>query len=178
MTRADEIQNRCDELKRENGDDRFFTGREIRMLPEVLHPDESLISLCSGLTDGTTWLIVLTDRRIVLLDKGMFWGMKEISIDLNKVNSITQNSGLFFSKITIGDGAAGYLIDMVAKKAAKSFTQKANETLSAIRSHGGSTSRSNDDDRTSQLERIASLRASGALSESEFLGEKRRILKG
>jgi len=176
MTRAEEIQNRCDELKRENGDDRFFTGREIKMLPEVLHADERLISLCSGFTDGTTWLIVLTDRRIVLLDKGMFWGMKEISIDLNKVNSISQKSGLFLAKITVGDGAAGYVIDMVAKKAAASFTQKANETLGNLRT-GGAPGRSFEDDRTSQLERIASLRASGALSESEFLGEKRRILK-
>lgn len=116
MTRAEEIQNRCDELKRENGDDRFFTGREIKMLPEVLSQDERLISLCSGLTQGSTWLIVLTDRRIVLLDKGMFWGMKEISIDLNKVNSITQKAGFFFAKIIIGDGSAGYEIDNVAKR--------------------------------------------------------------
>lgn len=177
MTRAEEIQNRCDELKRENGDDRFFTGREIKMLPEVLGPDERLISLCSGLTDGTTWLIVLTDRRILLLDKGMFWGMKEISIDLNKVNSITQKAGLFFAKIIVGDGAAGYEIDNVAKRAAKSFAQKANDTLATMRSGGGVMTLTSDADRTSQLERIASLRDSGVLSEAEFLGEKRRILK-
>ena len=175
MTRAEEIQNRCDELKRENGDDRFFTGREIKMLPEVLSQDERLISLCSGLTQGSTWLIVLTNRRIILLDKGMFWSMKEISIDLNKVNSITQKAGFFFAKIIIGDGSAGYEIDNVAKSAARSFTQKANEALATLRSGGGS--RSADDDRTSQLERIAALRASGALSDIEFQAEKRRILK-
>ena len=48
--------------------DLFGTAKEVTHLPEILHDDESIKYLTSGLMDGTTWLIVCTQKRILLLD--------------------------------------------------------------------------------------------------------------
>ena len=48
--------------------------------------------------DGNTWLITLTDRRIIFLDKGMIYGLKQTTIDLDKVNAVSGETGLFLEK--------------------------------------------------------------------------------
>ena len=59
------------------GDDQFFTKKELKHLPEILREGEQLLAFTSGIMDGNTWLISLTDRRIIFLDKGMIWGLKQ-----------------------------------------------------------------------------------------------------
>ena len=48
--------------------DTFGTKKEIRYLPEVLDSDEKIVGLTSGVLQGTTWLIVCTDRRVIFLE--------------------------------------------------------------------------------------------------------------
>jgi hypothetical protein len=197
MTHAERVASQVSAIIAENGDDRFFTNKEIKALPEVLSPDETLLSFCSGMYEGNTWLLSLTDRRIVFLDKGMLWGMKQTSVDLTKINSITLDKGLFFAKIRINDGGTGYLIDMVAKGISSIFVSKVEQALAALRSgrpvvppgaapdmRSISPARSEpssppfSEDRLARIERLVTLRESGALTEAEFQAEKARIISG
>jgi hypothetical protein len=78
------------------GDDQFFTRKELEHLPEILSDGERVLAFASGLMDGNTWLIALTDRRIVFLDKGIFYGLKQATIDLDKVNAVGRNRYLLW----------------------------------------------------------------------------------
>ena len=57
-----------DRIAKELGDDQFFTKKELNHLPEVLSDGEQVLPL-PGLMDGNTWLVTLTDRRIIFSTK-------------------------------------------------------------------------------------------------------------
>lgn len=51
---------------------------EIQELPTVLGVDEHIKALTSGLIDKKTWLIVCTNKRVLMLDKGIIYGLELI----------------------------------------------------------------------------------------------------
>lgn len=129
-----------DELKAEyrriaelSGDDGFGTKRELKYLPQLLLDEEQVLAFSSGLMDNNTWLIVLTDRRVLFLDKGMLYGMKESSIPLDRINGVSGESGLLMGKIIINDGFAARQIKNVAKKSVRPFINRLQQELDRVR---------------------------------------------
>jgi hypothetical protein len=161
-------------IAREIGDDQFFTKKELNHLPKILADGEQVLAFTSGLMDNHTWLITLTDRRIIFLDKGMFFGLKQITIDLDKVNAVTGETGFLLGKIKIEDGAKERLIDNVWKKTVIQFTNKARDAISAYKHHGSMPI--DHDDHISKLERLAILKEKGILTQKEFEQQKAKIL--
>lgn len=68
--------------------------KEIKHLPEVLQDNKIICYLTSGLIEGNTWLIVCTNKRVIFLDKGLLYGLEQLEISLDKINSISQKRGL------------------------------------------------------------------------------------
>lgn len=60
--------------------DEWGTRKEIAELPSILRLDEEIKAMTSGLTEGNTWLIVCTNKRVLMLDKGMIYGLKLIDM--------------------------------------------------------------------------------------------------
>lgn len=172
------FQEKCKRIAKEMGDDRFFTKKEINYLPEILRPEENILGFASGLMDGNTWLITLTDRRIIFLDKGMLYGLKQSIVDLNKVNSVSGKTGLIFGDITITDGAGHKTITNVPKKTVKPFTNKVQEAMEALPSPTitNQPQQANVQDPIELLEKLAKLKSQGILTEEEFLAKKGEIL--
>jgi len=54
---------------------RYFTKKERNHLHKVLSPGEQIHAMTSGLHDGSTWLITITNKRVLFLDKGMLYGL-------------------------------------------------------------------------------------------------------
>lgn len=167
-----------DRIAKELGDDQFFTKKELNHLPEVLSDGEQVLAFTSGLMDGNTWLITLTDRRIIFLDKGMIYGLKQTAIDLDKVNSVSGHTGIIFGKITIEDGASSRLIDNVWKKTVVAFTNKVRDAIEARKSASrhALASQSTGDDVVTKLERLAALLEKGVINQEEFAQQKAKIL--
>jgi len=126
-----ELNREYGRIAQEMGDDRFFTSKELNYLQKVLMECEQVLAFASGLMDGNTWLIVLTDKRIIFLDKGLVYGLKQVVIDLDRVNSVAGNTGLLFGKIMITDGARERKIENVWKKTVRPFTNKVQEAIEA-----------------------------------------------
>ncbi|OED08128.1 PH domain-containing protein [Burkholderia sp. A2] len=167
-------------IAQEIGDDQFFTKKELNHLPEILMDGEQVLAFSSGLMDGNTWLIVLTDHRVVFLDKGLIYGLKQVSINLDKVNSVSGTTGIMFGEIRIEDGASERIVKNVWKKTVVPFTNKVRD---AIREY---TRVSNPAiavsvppaaaDVVSKLERLAALKERGILTDAEFVEQKMKIL--
>ena len=171
-----ELTSKYNEIAKEIGDARFSTRKELDYLPEVLLDGEQILVFASGMMDSNTWLIAVTDRRVLFLDKGMFWGLKQTSIDLSRVNSVSGETGIVFGKITIADGAQNYTITMVSKTSVKPVTNKINEYLE--RRRAGNTIQPSGGGTVDELERLAALREKGLLTDEEFQTEKAKILAG
>ena len=159
----------------------FFTSKEIRYLHQILVPGETLHGITSGFYEARTWVIVITNMRLVFLDKGMFYGLKQVDMPLSQVDSISHKTGLFFGEIEVATASGSKTIGKITKR---DVVKVASIIAGLI--HGGSSlpeakpsapSFPSGDDLASQLERLATLRDKGALTEEEFQLSKARVLE-
>ena len=75
-----------------------------------------MLAFTSGMMDRNTWLITLTDARVIFLDKGMLYGLKQTFIDLDKIDAVSGSTGILWGKISINDGHKKHDITNVWKK--------------------------------------------------------------
>ena len=167
----------CHRIAKEMGDSRFFTRKELGHLPAILMTGEQVLGFTSGLMDGNTWLIVLTDRRIIFLDRGFFYGLKQSVIDLDKVNTVSGQTGLILGSISIQDGASNRTIRNVPKRTVLKFTNKVQEALQARKSTSFGVVPQVNEDLYSKLERLAALQEKGILTAEEFKRQKEKLLE-
>ena len=102
--------------------DAFF--RFEQRLPETLEPGESIKALTSGVMDGNTWLVICTDRRVLFLDKGLIYGLKQMEIPLDGISSVSQRMGLVLGSIQIlGAGLSGMKVNNIPKDDVAKFAK-------------------------------------------------------
>ena len=112
--------------------DTFGAKVEVRYLPAILAPDETVLGLTSGAHDGHTWLIVCTDRRVIFLDKGWFFGLTQVEIPLDSISSIAHETGIMFGTIGItGAGLAGMTIKQISKSSVGKFVRSVQDARQA-----------------------------------------------
>ncbi|MDR3258280.1 MAG: PH domain-containing protein [Fusobacteriaceae bacterium] len=169
----EEIQNRMKELGQI---DTFGTKKEIKELPNILREGETIEYLTSGFLNGNTWLIVCTNKRILFLDKGMFFGLKQVETPLEKINSIESGQGLIFGNITIWNGASAMKIDNIQKGTIQPMMDAINKSIGALKENKNNEKLSEIKDPIEQLEKFASLRDKGIITEEEFNAKKAQIL--
>ncbi|SKA09986.1 Short C-terminal domain-containing protein [Cetobacterium ceti] len=172
----DEILKRIKELGQV---DTFGTKKEIKELPNILFPDETIEYLMSGFLNGNTWLITCTNKRVLFLDKGLLFGCKQLETPLEKINSIQSNKGLILGSITIWDGAGPMKIDKVQKYSLQPFVTAVNNAKEALKK--SSTTHvvhheEKKEDFIAQLEKLAELRERGIVTQEEFEAKKKQIL--
>lgn len=175
-----DLKAKYKEIAEKIGDDQFFTKKELNYLPEILRPGEDVLAFSSGYMDGNTWLITLTDKRIIFLDKGMIWGLKQTAIDLDKINAISGKTGIIFGDILIEDGAKERKITNVWKKTVKIFTNMVQDAIEnnkqQLRQPHQQVSNNTEEDKYAKLEKLADLKEKGIITEDEFNIEKQKIL--
>lgn len=158
--------------------DLFGTAKEVSHLPEVLHDDENIKYLTSGLMNGTTWLIVCTQKRIVMLDYGMFFGIKQSEMNLESINSISYQTGLLFGAIEIWHGGARMLIENCEKRTIKPFVEAVQSAMKEQKAASQSSSQTAApvQDIAGQIEKLAALMDKGLLTKEEFDAQKTKLL--
>ncbi|MBV4438584.1 PH domain-containing protein [Clostridium tyrobutyricum] len=168
-----------EQMKKVNVRDTFGTKKEIKFLPEVLRDDEVIKYMTSGFLEGNTWLVTCTNKRIIFLDKGMVFGLKQKEIPLEKINSIGQKRGLLLGKIEIWDGASKILIDSIDKDTLKPMIDAINSAREALKSEDRPQSSNNitaQEDIPLQIKKLAELKDQGILTEEEFTKKKTELL--
>ena len=175
-----ELKNEYDKIAKKIGDDQFFTSKELNFLPEILLDGEQVLAFTSGIMNTNTWLITLTDIRIIFLDKGMIYGLKQSVIPLDKVQNITGETGILFGKIQISDGSTTHKITMVWKKTVKIFTNMVQEQIQKLKNPSSQkksdTNSDSKSDPMAKLEKLAALLDKGILTKEEFAAEKKKLL--
>jgi len=160
------------------GDIPFGTKKEFFHLPKILNASEQPLAIASGMMDGNTWLITLTNHRIIFLDKGMIFGVKQVDVNLKNVVSVGGKTGVLLGEISISTSGQNYTIKNVQKGTVVPFTNLINATCNALDEKPRSAENSSPTDVVSQLERLAALKEKGILSDEEFQQQKQRILNG
>lgn len=107
----------------------FWTDKEVRYLPKILGDNEQVLALTSGFVGNNTWLLVCTDERIIFLDRGWLYGVKQIQIPLARVNSIDHEIGFTFGSISVWDGATRMTMGMILRNKVAYFVNVAKRAI-------------------------------------------------
>lgn len=161
----------------------FYTKKEINYLPEILIEGEQIRALTSGYVGSRTVLAVCTNRRILFLDKGMFFGLRQWQMGLDRVQSIDGNYLILFGTIRIWDGASAVNMSMVWAQSIDPFIKAVRTAIDEFRKiafrevvGGGSAPSTPATDIASQLERMVALKEQGHITEEEFQAQKKKLL--
>lgn len=96
--------------------------REIPLLLAMMASSEDVMALTDGLHGDRTWLVALTDRRIVLLSRPAFGKPRQIEVDIADVLRITPTRGWLHGAIDIETRKGAIRIEDVPKKSADCFS--------------------------------------------------------
>ena len=169
-------------------------SKELRVLRKYLQDSEVVFALTAGVVSQTTtsnatdfglntWLGVLTDRRILMLDHALLSESVDTqSIRHDRIQAVNSSQGWMFGKVTIDIGNRSVIIDNCDKDHVKAFTRIANEWLEHLSRRGEDESKnpkndaSPDRDLFEEIKKLAELKDSGILSEEEFSKAKASLL--
>lgn len=167
----------------------FCTSKEIRYLPNILSHDERILALTSGIMEARTWLAVCTDRRILFLDRGMFFGLRQVQINLDRLQTIESDVGLVFGSIRVVDSGSSMVIRMVLKHSIAPFVRTVQDAMDTYKrtmvydiAKAGSNALAAGAGAPKaafihELESLAKLRAEGHLTDEEYSAAKTKLLQ-
>lgn len=158
--------------------DTYGTKKEIRSLAEVLGDDENILGLTSGIMDGSTWLIVCTPERVILLDKGMLYGLTQKEFSLEKISSIEFKQGFAFGELNITVSSSNIEIKNAENESVKAFVNAVKKAIKELKAANTQTSNSShgQTDLVTKLKELSELKEAGILSDSEFQTAKEKLL--
>ncbi len=162
--------------------DTWYTKKEIKHLPEVLRPDEVIKGLGSGTLDGNTWLIVVTNHRLLFLDKGMLFGLKQTEMHYEQISAISHKMGLLLASITISTSGGKKEIRHIQKADAPKLAELISDLIRKSKQPTTpativkQVTDTQENDVISQLERLGSLLEKGILTKEEFQSQKQKLL--
>ena len=107
----------------------------------------------------------------------MLYGLQQVETPLEKINSITHKTGLIFGEISVWDGASKMTIQNVLKRNVKKFVDAVNAARESkqpaavvVQTQAPAV------DVAAQLEKLASLKEKGILTQDEFDQQKKKLL--
>ena len=71
----------------------------------------------------------MTDKRVIFLDKGLLYGLRQTTIPIDKISAVSGETGIIFGKSTINAGHGEKKITQVSKYTVLPFTNKLNEVI-------------------------------------------------
>lgn len=154
----------------------FFTKKERKYLPEVLDENEVLKAMTSGTLDGNTWLICVTTKRVLFLDKGMVAGLKQKDLLLEHITAVSSKTGFLMGEISVATSGGSHEIKNIEKKYVPMVTSVLNDMLRNKSAAPAQAAAPAGDDVVSKLERLAKLKEQGILNDEEFAAQKAALL--
>jgi len=155
-----------------DGLSKFFGRKEIKELPSIMHADEYIIGAVQGMYNNGQGMLVLTERRMIFIDKGFFGGAKIVDFFYDKISSVAYKGGLLLASIEVFVSGNKQEITHVDKEQGKTVCERIREKLhkpaSAPQQPSGSVA--------DELVKLAALRDSGVLTQEEFETQKKKLL--
>ena len=153
----------------------YFGRKEIKELPNILSEGEVLDNIIQGVLNGGVGILVSTNRRLIFIDKGFFFGLKVVDYPLDKITSIQYEAGILFGTLKIVTSGSQSQIENVPKKEIRHFAEFVRNKIAKGSSHSDNAVL--DNSIINQLEKLVGLRDKGILTEEEFIKEKSKLLK-
>lgn len=150
----------------------FGTNKEILSLPNLVDDDEKIIYATSGFVDSGTVLVVLTNNRLMFIDKGMLYGTNYREIPFSKINGVSYSTKLLLATIRVDNGVNTTIIKNVPNETAPIFVKKIKDVIDS--NNTGKTQQTFSV--ADELTKFKSLLDAGLLTQDEFDSQKQKLL--
>jgi len=162
----------------------YGTKKEVKALPDIIQDDEQIKYAISGDILFNTVLAVLTQKRIVFVDKGLMYGIKTTEIPLDKITQVSYSKALMSGKLSIKNGDHDTTLEIMEKKYAPIMAEKIKEYSEAYKHalHGHVENASapissvTELDGPDQIRKYKSLLDDEIITQQEFDAKKKQIL--
>ena len=152
-------------------------GKELNHLHEVLNEGENILGHTRGFFDGNTWLICVTDRRLMFLDKGMLSGMKQTDMPLSTISAVNYETKFAGGNITVNAGGKEHHIGKMKKGDVKDIANLISEAVERSKTgRAAAPAAAPASSNMDELKKLAELKDAGVLSEKEFNKQKAKLL--
>ncbi|WP_034335130.1 PH domain-containing protein [Deinococcus misasensis] len=155
--------------------------QQVKHLYSILLPDENPVCGISGFFgDGADYgLLTLTNRRVILIAKGIFYGTRVEEIDLSKISSVEEKSAMVLATVTVHTSGNKLELKSITKEEARRFANTLREASakSTMKESKPAAPPPQPDDLLDKLERLGKLKAQGLLTEEEFSQAKMKLLQ-
>ena len=165
-------------LKSHPGLGAFGVGRELKALSSMLATGELVLDVLQGVYGNQTGLLIRTTKRVLYFAKGIV-STKVEEFPLDKITSVQYVTGLMTGDVTIFASGNKAEIKTTVKAHTKAFVDGLRAQLDAPKAPVPPPlppPRPVVGDTMAELERLASMKQSGFLSDEEFAAAKRKIL--
>ena len=165
-----------DQLNNLDSKRRLGVGKELNHLHEVINEGENILGHTRGFYDGNTWLICVTDRRLLFVDKGMVTGMKSTEIPLDSVGSVNYQTKALGGNITVTAAGTDRHIGKMKKGDVKDIANLISEATAKMKQQNTAPAAAPAVSAMDELKKLAELKEAGVLSEEEFNEQKTKLL--
>ncbi|MDT1950097.1 PH domain-containing protein [Carnobacterium divergens] len=174
---SEKVKKIMDQLELAGVTDTFGTKKEINHLPEIIHDNEIIKYASSGTFNGNTVLVVVTDLRIIFLDKGFIYGTTKTEIPLDKVNSVSYKKGLLLANLTLFNGAAPVKVDNMQNATIEKLVSILNNCVTEYNNRNMQiTSIPNPSSSADEIRKFKMLLDEGIITQEEFDIKKGKLL--
>lgn len=164
--------------------DFWFNNKELKSLPNIIdYQDGEIIKyVASGYKDedneSRTVLIICTNRRVIFLNKNMFFGGDSTDIPLNMINSVQLKTHLVLADIAITNGSMTTKLSSLSKLSAPILAKTIkNESLAFQQKLLHPTSTENNSiDAADHIRKFKQLADDGIITQEEFEAKKKQLL--
>jgi|GEM_PF-6118432 len=174
MPSVEEIQKQVELLEYGN---KLGKKAEIKELSKLLLPEEKIIAIARGRYSKVTGSIVLTDSRVILINKITFGGSKFEDFHYSKITSIENEKvpPLLLGKIKINVAGNEAFIDQMKYEESQYISKLIRERIEQLAS-GTNQVKSPDNDAFIKLEKLKELYEKKILTEEEYQAKKNELL--
>ena len=168
-----EIENQI-----KNASDRNIKSskRQLKALSLMLHDNEKILYLTStsrALGPILPIIILCTNYRVLIMQKGLAYGNDIKQIALDKINTIDYHLSALYGTFQIIDGAGKEIkIKDVPKKEVVKLVKTIQE---AVNDYDNSSTQSNNG--INDLKKLKELADQGIITQEEFEAKKKQILR-
>ncbi len=163
---------------------------EREMLHTLLEAGETIMALLGGhfgpdlgqAQPGKTLhkgIAVATDRRVLMVDKGLFGSTEVAEMRYQSIESITYSTGMLMAGMRItGRGTASFRIENVQKPEVKPFVDYVRSQVVTQQTPTVQVKESGAASVADELEKLAGLLERGYVTQDEFDAMKKQLLAG
>lgn len=164
------------QLKSLDGWSKWLGKREMQALPSILWPDEKIEGGIQGLYNSRQGMLISTDRRLIFVEKSMLGRLTVEDFPYDKITSIQYETGWALGSVKIYASGNRADITHIAKDQVQPFAESVRARISGGGTAQAGTVAASVGDLLPQLERLATLKNAGALTDEEFAAAKAKLL--